>query len=578
MQKDSIPAALVFALALAAPPLAVTAAVEQDSAPPPPMDLQMSDSLDESAPPPAQETLPMSDSLGESEPPAQAAPTGSGAPGAEADAGAGKEPPAKQRVPYMTDAQRRQVVEETRNEVLDTARKENWAQPDALPAWVRRTTIEGELLNRAEAHLYDKGNNAQFINFDQANRNGPVNITPPPAGTPLTLPILNTTEDRVLPRLRAKLGLNYAASDALSVRMRISTGNTVNPASNNQTLGSGFNKLSLVLDRAYARYEPSRSFGVDVGRTPNPFATGTDLLWDRDLSFDGAGLRYRYLFSDSQSVGATVGAYSVENTDPNYPGNSLNKESSRDKWLLGVQFDLRTYLFRDQLLRTAIGYFDFLRAAGELSSPCFAPTGSVACDTDDSRPASLQKGNTLFAIRDIQLQNPGDAAFQYFGLASPFRVLALNTSWELPLGPSLRLAFDFDVATNLALDNSRVRSRIPVNNLGPCTGGVGTCDEQWEGGGDAYQGQVRIGRPSVKNPQDWQFMLGFRHVESDALMDAFTDSDFHLGGTNTEGYYIGGSWALAQSVTLGARYYSATEVSGPKLSIDLLQVDFGVRF
>ena len=31
---------------------------------------------------------------------------------------------------------------------------------------------------------------------------------------------------------------------------------------------------------------------------------------------------------------------------------------------------------------------------------------------------------------------------------------------------------------------------------------------------------------------------------SDAVIDAFTDPDFGLGGTNLKGYTVGGSWAL----------------------------------
>ena len=61
-------------------------------------------------------------------------------------------------------------------------------------------------------------------------------------------------------------------------------------------------------------------------------------------------------------------------------------------------------------------------------------------------------------------------------------------------------------------------------------------------------------------------------------MDAFTDSDFHLGGTNVRGWVMGTDYALSKNSWLTLRWLTADEISGPPLAIDVLQVDITARF
>jgi hypothetical protein len=72
------------------------------------------------------------------------------------------------------------------------------------------------------------------------------------------------------------------------------------------------------------------------------------------------------------------------------------------------------------------------------------------------------------------------------------------------------------------------------------------------------------------------------------VLDAYTDSDFYLGGTDTKGYFIGGFYGLDRNAWLRLRYLSGNEIHGPALgngtsvrlplAIDVLQADFNVRF
>jgi hypothetical protein len=82
----------------------------------------------------------------------------------------------------------------------------------------------------------------------------------------------------------------------------------------------------------------------------------------------------------------------------------------------------------------------------------------------------------------------------------------------------------------------------------------------------------------MENRGDWQLSLGYRRLGADAVPDAFTDSDFHLGGTNHKGFFVGAQYGLARNVWLNARWMSSNEIRGLPLSIDVFQVYLNARF
>jgi hypothetical protein len=77
---------------------------------------------------------------------------------------------------------------------------------------------------------------------------------------------------------------------------------------------------------------------------------------------------------------------------------------------------------------------------------------------------------------------------------------------------------------------------------------------------------------------DWNLFVAYKYLESDSVLDALTDPNFHLGGTNAKGFILGGDLGLARNLYLAARWFSATQVSGVPYSNDVLQVDLNARF
>jgi hypothetical protein len=93
-----------------------------------------------------------------------------------------------------------------------------------------------------------------------------------------------------------------------------------------------------------------------------------------------------------------------------------------------------------------------------------------------------------------------------------------------------------------------------------------------------YQTEVSFGDPTVLTPGAWRGVLGYRYLQSDAVIDGYTDSDFHWGGTNATGYYIVGDVGVANRVWVRVRYLSSNSIDGLTLGIDTLQLDLNTRF
>jgi hypothetical protein len=83
----------------------------------------------------------------------------------------------------------------------------------------------------------------------------------------------------------------------------------------------------------------------------------------------------------------------------------------------------------------------------------------------------------------------------------------------------------------------------------------------------------------VETRGSWRAVVGYRYLQRDAVIDGYTDSDFHyFGGTNAKGYYLVGNYGLANHVWLRLRYLSANEIDGPTFDVDTFQIDVSTRF
>jgi len=524
------------------------------------------------------------------QPPAAAGPGAAGvAAGVAAGAGAatvaaaaGGAQPGDVRVPYVSPRVRQQIRDEVKEEVIAQAKEEHWATPNTFPDWVSRITLSGDVRVRYQANLYG-GGNAPTVDYAAVNASGPVDFGPSANSLP---PLLNTDKNRTdLLRLRARLGVTAAVSDDLTAGIRIGTGSSNGPVSTTQTLGGGFAKKSIWLDQGYLDYRFTDAFHVTAGRFGNPFygLDNNDLVFSNDLNFDGiAGAWRKSVGTRGVTAFVTGGAFPVNYSDDNFPSNAQEKSDSRNQWLFALQAGAEWKLAGGDRFKGAVAYYHFTDMRGQFSQPCL--TSSPSCDTDNSRPAFMQKGNTLFGLRNNVPVDVNDTSNpQFFGLTQNFRPLNITGQWDTHVFGGLPFSFQASYVRNLAYNKDRPFSdprSYPANHYEGVDGSTPLSEykDKWRSGPNGYLVRAIFGNQAVSARGQWNFMMGYKYLEPDAVPDGYTDPDFRLGGTNARGYFLGAAYGIDKNAWLQARWLSGREVYGDPLSINVLMLELNAKF
>ena len=483
--------------------------------------------------------------------------------------------PGDVRVQYVPAAVRDQIRDQVKAEVMATAKQENWAAPNTFPDWASRISFDGDIRLRDESRYYSGNNSNEIVDFAKLNNNGPYDVNPN-SSTSLP-PLLNTREDREnLFRLRARLGMKAVISEEWTAGIRIGTGSDNNPVSTTQNLGGGFAKKDIWLDQGYLTWKPMDELTLTGGRFANPFMS-TDMLYSNDLNFDGVAAIFDHKLNRDWGVFGTVGAFPVDYTNDTSSSNGFDKEESDNKWLYGAQLGAKWAINSNNRLKGALAYYRFDDIQGQRSSPCEPWAGAPGCDSDGTRAAFMQKGNSVFLLRDITPNPLNPSATpqpQFVGLASEFNLLDLNVVWDADLPQDFKLRSQGNYIHNLSYDEGDMRKRSAgqiVNNL--------DSNGEIESGANAWMVQFTLGNAlDLKRKGDWNLFAGYKYIQPDALPDGFNDSSFHLGGTNAKGYILGGNYGLAKNVYATGRWMSTEAVYGAPFDIDVLQLEINTRF
>ena len=479
------------------------------------------------------------------------------------------------RVAYVPEFVKQEIREQVRAElredvlsdVSQKAKQERWGTPDALPAWVNNIKISGDARVRNEYTKYGKDNadtlSAQNLYLDIPRVNAAGGISQAGARA-----FLNTSQDNNRWRERVRLNLRAAIADHWAFDTRVATGNQTSPVSTNQTLGNAGQRFSIQLDRAALLYDLPAEQGMRwlnssvnfaAGRIANPWMS-TDLVWDEDLNFDGAAVGLRRLIGQQEGIAglgptgrtvfATVGLFPLQQVE----------FSSQDKWLAAGQLGAAWEFENQNKLQFASAYYRYIHITGKRNA-----LGSTL--RNGTQPSFLQKGNLLYNIANDPNLDGGANDF-LFALAADYHLLDLNLSLDLATFAPYHVIFKGDVVKNLGFDRDAIARR---------TGGetyLYSNSERTLG----WLFEVVAGWPQVAKFRDWQVSASYRYLQRDAVLDAFTDSDFHLGGTDAKGWVIGGKYGLARNTWLQLRYLSSAAIDGPPLGIDTLQVDLNAKF
>jgi Putative porin len=474
------------------------------------------------------------------------------------------EPPVV-RVPYVPQVVRDQIRNEVREEVLARARVERWGVPNAAAEWTDRFVIEGDIRVRQQSDR-PAGDNPSPLDFLAASLGGTTRAPDFAAGSATGLPTGSTQDDRDRLRLRARLAINAKVADTVTAGLRLATGSATDRVSTNQTLGQNFNRYAFLLDRAFIKFDPTPWASVSAGRVANPWFS-TDLVWDDDLNFEGLTAGFKWPLQANQTLQpfATLGYFPVR--EQNGP--------RRERHLAGLQLGAQWELSPLTRLKFGVAQYVYSGFAGQVDSDYDIVSGAGRSYGQYEYEAGLrQRGNSLFLTN-----NPNEIAAGLtpdkarWGLGMEFRPLAVTAAAEFSHFAPYIVGLSAEVVRNQAMSLEEAYER---------SGGIFFNDARAFGVGL----RATVGMQQVRNLHDWQFSLGYKWLGSDAVPDAFVDSDLGLGGTNVRGITASLLYGLARDTQVGLRYLSGRTISSPtvnylnkdRYAADSLQVDLNVRF
>ncbi|WDP92938.1 MAG: putative porin [Desulfobacter sp.] len=479
-------------------------------------------------------------------------------------------------------ARRSVLLEQEVEKLSDALEKEKTVRRNS---WSERIRFGGDIRVRHESVLLDSDN---ALNIEDKNNPGT---------------FMNTTNDKNRQRIRLRVGMKAKIIKAKDVselfglrehekihvgevdaEIRVATGSVGNPVSTNHTLGDDSDSRSdIVLDRANLKWSYKPREEVWGGKFPqasatfgimeNPWFTASSLVWDSDLAFEGVALNFR---TDTVKINPfkaflTMGYFPIQESE----------WSQDDKYLLGAQAGISHKPFYGWQYKLAAAYYDYYNVEG---SPF---TGdrfeSDLREMQHMTPKFRQKGNS-----DFQMDNTNESEkYDGLGLLADFELLNLTGQLTNTFFWPVHVTVYWDWVKNLGYDSAKMAEKSSLVS----TTAVSAADIEEASGDTGYQLGLRVGYPKVRDRGQWSLSLAYRYVESDAVLDAFTDSDFHMGGTNNKGFIFEGELGLFKNVWLKARWMSANEITDMQedellhlapqdedLAVDTFQLDLNAAF
>lgn len=487
------------------------------------------------------------------------------------------------RVTYVPDFVKEEIRQEVRKELKDQvvkdvkaqAKQEKWGIPAALPDWVNRFNWYGDVRLRYEDDIFGNDNRENtYPNWPAINKAGGI--------AKLDNPFRNTTHDRQRYRMRLRLGMEAQIADSLKAAVRLSTSNDRSPISINQSLGQYGQQYEVVLDRAFLQYDfiagakgrETNWFTLWGGRTPNPWFS-TDNLFDPDLNFEGLAGTFRLPFGEifggkPAQAPNTAGRqqFNTGYTDPDqiyltlggFPLQEMNFQS-RTKWLWAAQTGVDWVPFKDSRLKIGLAYYDYDNVVAR-------PNTLNSRLNDWTAPQFFTQGNSL-----AQISNDSDPNLQgrLVGLASDFNIVDIAASWDYTGYAPYHVILTADYSENVGFDRAEILRRTGLD-LKKRT--------------SAYQIRLDVGEPNIQKSGDWNVWLAYKYLQRDSVLDAFTDSNFHLSGTDARGWMLGVNYGLLKNAWVNARWLSSdvidglTDKQGRRIpySVNVLLLDLNARF
>ncbi len=324
-------------------------------------------------------------------------------------------------------------------------------------------------------------------------------------------------EERQRQRIRARVGLTAKPSDEVTIGFQLSTSEGGDPVAGNQTLDNGFSRKDVFIDLAYLDWHPGALEGLNFvgGKMPMPFHTVGDLVWDGDLNPEGVAIKGKF-GGDGLDLFVNAGGFWVDE----------RSSTTDDAMLYGAQAGAK--LKQDDFsVLGAVGLYQYENLEGY-------PT---LVDEEDGFGNSTSGGE----------EDP------VTGEVSP---LLYATGFEI-LDAIAEVGFNAGLPVSLF-------GNLAINN---------DADED----DTAFQLGFKLGK--TKDPGSFDFGYSYREVEANAVLGAFSDSDFLGGGTDGKGHKVALGYQINKILKAGLTYFmSEIGLDGDSTDYDRLQLDLAAKF
>ena len=328
-------------------------------------------------------------------------------------------------------------------------------------------------------------------------------------------------------RVRARIGLKATFSDELSATVRLASGSLDDPISTNETLSGNFTRKHINLDWAYLTLTPGETFGMRPGflsltggKFPNPIFRASELVFDDDLSPEG-GAEMIQLLSEPIGPLQQVKIHAFQ-----WTYNEVS--NAQDGWLFGGQIN-PSFKAGPVQIEAGLGQYGYLNV--------------------DQIATALNSNKTL-ANTNLTVSD----ASGIIGYQSGFQQTNLGLQATFP----------------------NAVGALPVQVFGDYV-------HNWDAVNDDSNGWLagaKLGKTKVQG--DWAIGAYYEHLDQEATLSAFSNSDLGSGGTNKEGPVAAVEYQLLNPLTLTVRNYFINYIDRPAGSSNptlfRLQLDAIVKF
>lgn len=300
-------------------------------------------------------------------------------------------------------------------------------------------------------------------------------------------------------------------------------------------------KETLYVKRAMVGFKATDWLSLEAGRIANPLYT-TEMVWDKDLTHDGAAAKFNYTLGDYKLFG-TAEAFQYKGDSKIYT-NGTTADVTTNEVVVG-QVGVEKELTDKIKAKVAGTYYKYGNAGGD-----FKPALGTA-----TTPA----GVNVIGTNNLEiLELPGEVSYK------------IDDKLTAKLYGDYVVNLDADKRAQLAGDTSSAAKD----------------DTAWLLGASV---KSQAGKKESKG--DWEVKGWYQQTGLYALDPNAVDSDFFDSKVNVKGYVLKGQYALADNVFVnsayghGSRYNNDMAVTGVNgdtsynfKDFDLFQLDLTYKF